>query len=78
MFYTSYKRSKVNDGSIIYSSASDKLKEKLGVIQNVALRIMLGARNAARLLSLQAESELPPLSLRRGFLTVRENVKIKN
>ena len=64
--------------SMIYSSAWDKLKEKLEVRQNIALRSMLGARNTTPMLSIQAESGLPPLNLRRGYLSHREYIKIKN
>ena len=76
-FYISYVRSKIDYGSTIYGSAKENLLKKLEVIQNKALRLILGARNTSPILSIQAEAYVPPLTLHRGYLHVKQLIKLK-
>ena len=76
-FYIAYIRSKIDYGSIIYGSASESSLRKLDVIQNSCLRMILGARKTSPILSLEAESNIPPLSLHRGNLLVKMYLKLK-
>ena len=68
MFYVAYVRSKLDYGCLIYEGAKDYMLKKLEVVQNSALRLMLGARRTSPVLSLQVESFLPPLKIHRGHL----------
>ena len=67
-FYVSYIRAKIDYGSVLYASAAATYLDRLEVLQNSCMRLILGARNTTPILSLQVESHLPPLSLRRGYL----------
>ena len=75
-FYLLYIQSKLDYGAIVYSSASESTLQKLEIIQNSAMRMILGARRSSPLLSLQAESHIPSLALKRSYLTVREYIKL--
>ncbi|KAF2362024.1 hypothetical protein FHG87_007225 [Trinorchestia longiramus] len=56
---------------------SNSLK-KLAVIQNTALRNILGVRKTSPVLSLEVESRIPPLELRFQLLTARWYILLKN
>ena len=77
MFYVSYIRAKLDYGSILYMSAKENLLNKLEIIQNKALRLMLGARNTTPIVSMQVEAYLPPLDIHRKFLATKQYIKIK-
>ena len=74
-FYIAYIRSKLDYGSILYDSAGHIL-QKLEVIQNSALRMITGARKTSPILSLQVESHLPSLGIRRGYLHVKRHMEL--
>ena len=76
--YISYIRSKIAYGSILYDSSNSPLLKKLEVIQNTALRLILGARKTSPILSLQVEANIPPLILHRGILTLKNYSKISH
>ena len=76
-FYIAYIRAKIDYGSIIYSSATENQLSKLEVIQNQALRLILGARRTTPILSLQAESHIPPLKIHRAYLHMKQFSKLK-
>ena len=78
IFYISYIRAKLDYGSILYSGAKDSVLQKLEVLQNKALRLILGARKSSPIISLQAESYLPPLKIHRGYLHTKHYIKIKH
>ena len=77
MLYITYIRSKIDYGCLLYSMGNERMLEKLEVVQNKALRYILGARNTSPILSLQAEAHIPPLKLHRGYLLVKQYVKLK-
>lgn len=62
--YVAYIRSKMEYGSVLYINVKSTLLHKLDLIQNEAIRCILGARRTSPILSLQVESVLPPLSIR--------------
>lgn len=76
-FYCMYIRAKIDYGCLLYRTASASLLSRLEVLQNSCLRLILGARRTSPILSLQAETHLPPLSLRRQFLAARFFVRLQ-
>ena len=77
-FYIAYIRAKIDYGCSVYGSACESYLNKLETIQNSCMRCILGARNTTPILSLQAESFLQPLSLRRGNICCRQFIKLKH
>ena len=71
MFYISLIRSKLDYGSIFYESASKTTLDALSVIQNVCLRTALGVWTTTPILSLEAESNIPPLAIHRKYVLFR-------
>ena len=76
LFYCSYIRAKLDYGCILYGTACGSLLERLEILQNACLRLILGARRTTLILSLQAEAHIPPLSLRREYLTARTYIRL--
>ena len=76
MAYISYIRSKIAFGCILYNTSKSPLLKKLDVVQNNALRLILGARRTSPILSLQAEAHIPPLSMYRGQLVIKNYIKL--
>lgn len=76
LFYTSYIRSKLEYGSCIYGYASTTNLEKLNKIQNAAMRMITGGRKSTPIVSLEVESFIPSLGLRRRMLNVRLYLKL--
>ena len=75
--YIAYIRSKIDYGSIVYGNTSEKILSQLDIVQNIALRLILGARNTTPILSLQSESYLPPLKLRRSYLITKKLIELR-
>ena len=76
LFYCAYIRAKLDYGCILYRTACDSLLSRLDVLQNACLRLILGARRTTPILSLQAEANIPPLSLRRQYLAARMYIRV--
>ena len=76
LFYCAYIRAKLDYGCILYRTACDTLLARLDVLQNACLRLILGARRTTPILSLQAEANIPPLSLRRQYLAARMYIRV--
>uniref|UniRef100_A0A6A7FTX6 RNA-directed DNA polymerase from transposon X-element n=1 Tax=Hirondellea gigas TaxID=1518452 RepID=A0A6A7FTX6_9CRUS len=76
-FYIAYIRAKINYGAVIYGSAAKTHLNKLNVIQNSCLRLILGAYRSTPILSLEVESHLPPLELYTGYMSVKQYIKIR-
>ena len=77
MFYVAYIRSKLDYGCLIYEGAKEYMLNKLEVVQNGAMRLMLGARRTSPILSMQVESFLAPLKIHRGHLAVKMLIKLR-
>ena len=74
--YKSLIRSKMDYASQIYQSAALTDLKSLDTVQNLCLRLCIGAWNTSPVTSLQVESHIPPLSLRRGLLISKLRYKI--
>lgn len=68
--YKSLIRSKLDYAAPFYQSAAPSQKKKLDVLQNECLRLALGARKTTPILTLEMESNVPPLEFRRQYLVV--------
>ena len=75
MFYTAYIRAKLSFCCTAFSSASMTHIKRLCAIQNACLRLILGARRSTPILSLEAESGIPPLPLYYDFRLARLGIQ---
>ncbi|GFY03556.1 putative RNA-directed DNA polymerase from transposon X-element [Trichonephila clavipes] len=66
--YRALIRSKLDYGSVVYSSACKSLLKILDPVHHQALRLCLGAFRTSPVESLYAEAYEPPLDLRRKYL----------
>ena len=69
--YISYVRSKMEYGCVIFAELTTTLMKKLTVVQNNALRTILGARKTSPVLSLEVEAYVMPLDIRFKFLFIK-------
>lgn len=76
--YQSLILSKLDYGSLIFSSAKLKLLQMLNPIQNTAIRLSLGAFRSSPVDSLHSEAAILPLNFRRNKLIVNHYSKILN
>ena len=75
--YRTLIRSKLDYGCVVYGSARDSYIESLDRIQNLALRICLGAFRTTPIPSLHVEAHETPLSLRRDKLALQYIIKLR-
>lgn len=68
--YISYIRSKLEYGCLLFD-LTPSLMNRLNVVQNNALRIILGARKTSPILSLEAEAYVVPIKMRFDFLFMK-------
>lgn len=76
MLYKSIVRSHFDYSSLAYMNASSTLLRKLDVIQNMGLRLICGAMRTTPINSLEVETCIPPLILRRLLLAERFLLKV--
>ena len=76
MLYKSLIRSKIDYGSIVYDSAPPTTLRRLDVFQNKCLRVCLGALKCTRIERMEVESVVPPLRLRRNYLTLTYSFRV--
>ena len=76
--YIAYVRSKMEYGSVLFTHVNPKQFQMLDVIQNEAMRCILGARKTSPILSLQVESSIPPIKLRFESTFIKWSYKIKS
>ena len=69
-FYQAYIRAKIVYGSAVFAGVDEKVFQKLNVLQNSCLRLILGARRTTPILSLEAESGIMPLNLYLSFACI--------
>ena len=60
----------------VYSNASSTNLKMLEVVQNQCIGLALGARQTSPIMSLEVEANIPPLSIRRKYLTLKYYNKI--
>ena len=77
LFHISYIRAKADYGSIMFAGANPGLLRKLETLQNSCIRLIIGARNTSPILSIQAEAHLPPLTLRRVYLGIKQYIRLQ-
>ena len=77
LFYTSYIKSRIDYGSVVYGSASTTTLNKLEIIQNTALRIIGGFRKTTNIVTLQVETNIPPITLTHQYQTMKKLATIK-
>ena len=75
--YRSLIRSKLDYGSIVYGSARKSYFKKLETVQNLALKICLGAFRTSPIPSLHVEANELPMQLRREKLALQYALKVK-
>ena len=75
--YVAYIRSKIEYGSILFTDLHVNKISKLRVLQNDAMRSILGARKTSPIVSLEVETFLPPLEKRFKIMFVKWFVKVK-
>jgi ribonuclease HI len=76
--YISLIRSKLEYGCSVFGKLSDKNLRVLQVVQNKALRCILGARKTSPILSLEVESHLPPVEIRFETLLIKWYLKYRH
>ncbi|GFW57112.1 RNA-directed DNA polymerase from mobile element jockey [Trichonephila clavipes] len=76
--YRALIRSKLDYGSVVYSSACKSLLKILDPVHHQALRLCLGAFRTSPVESLYAEAYEPPLDLRRKYLCLTYFMKIQS
>ncbi|XP_045130249.1 uncharacterized protein LOC123515571 [Portunus trituberculatus] len=75
-YYKTTIRAKMQYASCFYGSAAYSNLLKLDPIQNAALRISMGAMSSSPVVSLQAESGIPPLSTHRRMTLCQQYYRI--
>lgn len=76
--YRSFIRSKMDYGSIIYNSASNKTLQSLNTIANDALRLATGCFKCTKIETLQIIANEPSLAMRRIKQTIEYFFKIRS
>ncbi|GFX46002.1 RNase H domain-containing protein [Trichonephila clavipes] len=76
--YRALIRSKLDYGSVVYSSACKSLLKIFDPVHHQALRLCLGAFRTSPVESLYAEAYEPPLDLRRKYLCLNYFMKIQS
>lgn len=76
--YKTLIRSKIDYGSAVYSSARTTQLKKLDVIQNLAIRISIGAFKSSPILSLEVESGVQSLNNRRMYMITKSAMEVLN
>ena len=69
--YVAYVRSLIDYGSVFYSVAPHYILSSLDRIQNLCLRLALGVRQTTPIISLEIESNVPPLDIHRTFTMLK-------
>ncbi|KAI5720714.1 hypothetical protein M8J77_010740 [Diaphorina citri] len=67
--YKALIRSRIDYGSPVYKSATDRTLQMLNPVQNLCLRLATGAFRSSPVVSLEAETGEPCLKIRRDILT---------
>ena len=70
-YYTATIRSKMDYCCHVYDGAAASVLNDLTILQNQCLRIALGVRNTTPIITLLVEANVPPLDVRRKYLSVK-------
>ena len=77
MVYKSLIRSKIDYGSLVYTSASSKVLASLESVSTEAMRIPSGLFKSTPIFSLKVITKEPPLQIRRDKLSLKYYYKVK-
>ena len=77
-FYIMYIRSRLLYCAPAFLSASSTQLQRLNVIQNSCLRLMTGGRKTTPILSLEAETNIPPLKIYMKYMAAKKYIRINN
>ena len=69
-------RSKIDYGALLYTTANSQTLNKMNVIQNSCLRVILGALKTTPIISMEVESYLPPLEFHWKMLLANQLHKL--
>lgn len=75
-FYKVYIRPRIVYCASSFCRASNSQKNRLNVIQNSCLRLMMGARKTSPISSLEVEASIPPLALYMEYLSAKVYLKL--
>lgn len=75
-FYIAYIRSRIAYGAPAFVTASHSQLQRLNVIQNSGLRLMMGGRKTTPVISLEIEANVPPLKLYLEYISARKFIKL--
>ena len=76
ILYKALVRSRMDYGAFLYGSAAPSHLRHLDVIQNQALRFILGATKTTPIVAMDAEAKIPPLRFRRSFLAQKYLIRL--
>lgn len=76
LLYKSIVRSRFDYSSMAYINAKPNLLKKLDIIQNIALRIILGAMGSTPINAMEVESCIEPLTIRRLGTATKHCIKV--
>ena len=76
MLYKTLVRSRMDYACHLYGNACQTDLKSLDIIQNQCLRLILGAQSTSPIVSLEVESNVPPLMLRRKYLSAKYYYRI--
>ena len=71
LFYVAYIWSKMEYTLVMFTGVVTPLKYELKVIQNICLRLMVGARNTTPIRSMEVEANITPLYSHQDFLLAK-------
>ena len=77
VMYKTLIRSKLDYACHLYGCATQLDLKALDTIQNQCLRIIIGTHQTSPILSMEAESNIPPLCLRRKYMSLKYYYKIR-
>ena len=63
---------------MIFTGVASPLRNKLKVIQNVCLRLILGARTTTPIRSMEVEANIAPLDARHDYLLAKLYCKLRH
>ena len=75
-YYTMTIRSKLDYCCHVYNGATGSVLKELNTIQNQCLRLILGVRSTNPIITMHIEANIPPLDIRRQYLSVKYYNKI--
>ena len=76
LLYRALVRSRLDYGSMVYSSGRESYLRPISAVHNAGLRLAIGAYRTSPVVSIYSDVGEPPLAIRRNILTCNYLVKI--